>query len=99
MRWCRKDTFRLQYLCQFLSTSEERFTRLFHNATQSTPANFYNQLLMERSCELLRDGGIAVKAIGFELGFKTSSHFTVCFKRQFQITPQEYRQNYFKTLE
>ena len=78
MRWCRKDAFRLQYLCQFLGTSEERFTRLFHSATQSTPANFYNQLLMERSCELLRDAGVAVKTIGYELGFKTSSHFTRC---------------------
>lgn len=91
MRWCRKDAFRLQYLCQFLGTSEERFTRLFHSATQSTPANFYNQLLMERSCELLRDAGVAVKTIGYELGFKTSSHFTVCFKRQTGLTPQEYR--------
>ncbi len=91
MRWCRKDAFRLQYLCQFLGTSEERFTRLFHSATQCTPANFYNQLLMERSCELLRDAGIAVKTIGYELGFKTSSHFTVCFKRQTGLTPQEYR--------
>jgi AraC-like DNA-binding protein len=99
MRWCRKDSFRLQNLCQFLGTSEERFARLFQTATQHTPASFYNQLLMERSCELLRDGGIAVKAISYELGFKTSSHFTVCFKRQFRITPQEYRQNYYKGLE
>jgi AraC-like DNA-binding protein len=91
MRWCRKDAFRLQHLCQFLGTSEERFARLFHSATQSTPANFYNQLLMERSCELLRDAGVAVKTIGYELGFKTSSHFTVCFKRQTGLTPQEYR--------
>jgi two-component system response regulator YesN len=46
---------------------------------------------MERSCELLRDAGVAVKTIGYELGFKTSSHFTVCFKRQTGLTPQEYR--------
>ena len=91
MRWCRKDAFRLQQLCQILGTSEQRFTRLFHRATHSTPANFYNQMLMERSCELLRDAGVAVKTIGYELGFKTSSHFTVCFKRQMGLTPQEYR--------
>jgi AraC-like DNA-binding protein len=99
IRWCRKDAFRLHHLCEFLGTSEERFPRLFHGATQSTPANFYNQLLMERSCEQLRDAGVAVKTIGFELGFKTSSHFTVCFKRQTGMTPQEYRRRVLHELE
>ena len=91
MRWCKKDAFRLQHLCQFLGSSEERFTRLFLTATHTTPAHFYNELLMERSRELLRNPGVAVKAISFELGFKTSSHFIVSFRRQFGITPQEYR--------
>ena len=38
MRWCKKDAFRLQHLCRFLGSSEERFTRLFLAATHSTPA-------------------------------------------------------------
>jgi AraC-like DNA-binding protein len=98
MRWCKKDAFRVQHLCQFLSSSEERFTRLFMAATNSTPANFYNQLLLERSRDLLRDSGFAVKAISFELGFKTTSHFIVSFRRNFGITPQKYRQQYFGGL-
>lgn len=91
MRWCRKDSFRLQHLCRYLGTNEERFTRLFLAATRSTPANFYNRLLSDRGCELLQDAGLAVKTIGYELGFKTSSHFIVSFKRQTGLTPQEYR--------
>lgn len=98
MRWCRKDAFRLRNLCQFLGTSEERFARLFHTSTKSTPATFYNHLLMARGCELLQNPSIPIKAVGFELGFKTSSHFSVCFKRHFSVTPQEYRHGYFNAL-
>jgi AraC-like DNA-binding protein len=91
MRWCKKDAFRLHHLCRFLGSSEERFTRLFLAATHSTPAHFYNQLLMERARELLCEGTVAVKEISSELGFKTSSHFIVAFRRQFGLPPQEYR--------
>lgn len=91
MRWCKKDAFRLQHLCRFLGRSEERFTRLFLAATQSTPAHFYNQLLMERARELLCADDVSIKEIGFELGFKTSSHFIVAFRRQFGMSAQAYR--------
>jgi AraC-like DNA-binding protein len=91
MRWCKKDSFRLQHLCHFLGSSEERFTRLFLTAARATPAHFYNELLMERGRELLMDPQVAVKTISFELGFKTSSHFIVSFRRHFGMTPQDYR--------
>jgi AraC-like DNA-binding protein len=91
MRWCRKENFRLQHLCQFLGSSEERFTRLFLATTSHTPANFYNQLLLERARDLLRDSKLSIKEIGYELGFKTSSHFIAAFRREFATSPQEYR--------
>jgi AraC-like DNA-binding protein len=91
MRWCRKDAFRLERLCRFLGSSEERFTRLFLAATNNTPASFYNRMLMEHSRDLLRDPALSVKEVGYLLGFKTVSHFIVAFRRQFGSPPQEYR--------
>ena len=92
MRWCRKDHFRLQFLCQFLGSSEERFARLFFASTQHTPANFYNRMLLDRAQTMLRNHRLSVKEIGFELGFKTSSHFIASFRREFNVSPQEFRQ-------
>jgi AraC-like DNA-binding protein len=92
MRWCRKQNFRLQPLCRFLGTSEERFTRLFLASTHQTPAAFYNRMLLERACELLADRALSVKEIAFELGFKTSSHFVTAFRRHHAISPQKYRE-------
>lgn len=92
MRWCRKDEFRLQHLCRYLATSEERFTRLFRSATGSTPAHFYNRLLLERGRDLLQAGSMAVKEVSYELGFRTPSHFVAAFRREYGQTPQAARQ-------
>jgi len=91
MRWCRKDGFRLQRLCRFLGSSEERFTRLFLAATNSTPARFYNQMLLAHGRDLLLDHGLSVKEVGGLLGFKSSSHFIRSFRRRFGRSPQEFR--------
>jgi AraC-like DNA-binding protein len=91
MRWCRKDSFPIQHLCRFLGTSEERFNRLFRAATNDSPANFYNRLLLDRGCALLEDPALSVKEISYQLGFKTPSHFVVTFRRKFGTTPQDYR--------
>ena len=89
---CRKETFRLQALCRYLGISQERFNRLFSASTNVTPANFYNRMLLERGRELLGDKRLSIKEISFELGFKTTSHFGVAFRREFAASPQEYRQ-------
>ena len=92
MRWCRKDAFRLQHLCRFLGTSEERFTRLFRAAIHASPAGFYNRMLLERGKDLLGDRHLSIKEVSYLLGFRTSSHFVAAFHRQFGLTPLEYRQ-------
>ena len=91
MRWCRKDAFRIQHLCRYLGTSEERLNRLFRGATNESPANLYQSLLLEEASEMLSSTGMAVKEVSYELGFKTPSHFVVSFRRQYGCTPQEYR--------
>jgi AraC-like DNA-binding protein len=92
MRRCRKGAFRLQHMCRFLGISKERFTRLFLASTNHTPASFYNRMLLERGRELLNDQSLSIKEISFQLGFKTTSHFIVAFRREFPASPQEYRQ-------
>ncbi len=91
MRRCPKDAFRLQTLCRYLGSSEERFTRLFRATTGESPARFYNRMLLERGRVMLTNPELSTKRIGLELGFKTSSHFIAAFRRQFGKPPQEYR--------
>jgi AraC-like DNA-binding protein len=91
MRWCRKDAFRLKHLCGLLGSSEERFARLFRAATDCSPATFYNRLLLERARDILRDPSLSIKEVGFEVGFRTTSHFIAAFRQRFGASPNEYR--------
>ncbi|MGO8696570.1 MAG: helix-turn-helix domain-containing protein [Limisphaerales bacterium] len=91
MRWCRKDVFCLQRVSSFIGSSEERFARLFQATTQATPAAFYNRLLLERGRDLLLETRQSVKEVGFQLGFKTPSHFVAAFRLQFGSSPQDFR--------
>jgi transcriptional regulator GlxA family with amidase domain len=94
MRSCRKENFRLQFLCRFLGSSEERFTRLFQCSTQQTPASFYNNMVLERACGLMANHMLSIKEIAFELGFKSSSHFIATFRRKYAVSPQKYREQF-----
>jgi AraC-like DNA-binding protein len=91
MRWCRKDDFRLDQLSRMLGISESRFTRLFRASANEGPAAFFNRILLCRASALLRDRSLSVKEISYDLGFKTASHFVASFRRQFGVTPQNYR--------
>ncbi len=91
MRWCRKDNFRLQHLCRFIGSSEERLNRLFLASTRHTPASFYNRMLLERGQALLLDPQASVKEVSFQLGYKNCSHFIAAFRKEFAVTPQAYR--------
>jgi AraC-like DNA-binding protein len=91
MRWCRKDDFRLDHLSRLLGVSEVRFSRLFRASANESPASFFNRILLHRSIDLLRDRSFSVKEVGYQLGFKTSSHFVVAFRREYGTTPQHYR--------
>lgn len=91
MRSCRKEAFRVEHLCSFLGSSEENFTRLFSASLGRPPASFYNRMLLERGRDLLCDSNLSIKEISFELGFKTTSHFIVAFRREFNFSPQKYR--------
>ena len=97
MRLCRKENFRLEKLCAFLGMSEERFARLFVASTDQTPANFYNRLLIEQAAGLLTLPKRSIKEIGFDLGFRTSSHFNVSFRRVYGVSPQRYREQHLVT--
>jgi len=91
MQWCRKEEFRIQRLCRFLGTSEEKFTRLFRATTGDSPASFYSRFLLNRSTSLLVSNAPSIKEVGYALGFKTTSHFVAAFRRQFGVTPMQFR--------
>lgn len=56
-----------------------------------TPSSFFRTYKLNRAAELLKSGKHTVSEIADLCGFSTQSHFSVVFKKQFGVTPTEYK--------
>ena len=69
-------------------------TKLYYKIkglTGETPSNFFRTYKLNRAAELLKSGKYTVSEIADKCGFSTQSHFSVVFKKQFGVTPTEYK--------
>ena len=69
-------------------------TKLYYKIkglTGETPSSFFRTYKLNRAAELLKSGKHTVAEIADMTGFSTQSHFSVVFKKQFGVTPSEYK--------
>lgn len=76
-----------------LGMNERTFTRLFRAQMNQSPHRYRMQRRMESACELLTRTGFSVKEIAFQLGFCNSFYFCSQFRREFGMTPTQFRRN------
>lgn len=74
-----------------LNISPGRFHLLFRSTTGVSPAQYFQELILERASGMLTSTGSSVKEIGYELGFCSPSHFCATFKRQYGVSPLAFR--------
>lgn len=72
-------------------------TRLFNKIkaiTGLTPNEYILQMKMKKSLLLLAgEERLTIAEIAYQLGFSNPAYFSKCFKKQYGMTPQEYRKN------
>ena len=73
--------------------AEYYFSRKFKRETGMTPAEYIREKRLQKAALLLITTNQDVKQIGTSLGFCTHSFFSDCFRRQYGITPSQYRQS------
>ena len=69
-------------------------TKLYYKIkglTGETPSSFFRTYKLNRAAELLKGGKYTVSEIADMTGFSTQSHFSVVFKKQFGVTPSEFK--------
>lgn len=69
-------------------------TRLFSqikNITGMTPNDYILHVKLNKSLILLSDHSLTIGEIAYELGFSSPAYFSKCFKKQFGVTPADYR--------
>ena len=78
-------------ITQMLYISRTKLYYKIKGLTGETPSNFFRTYKLNRAAELLKDGKYTVSEIADKCGFSTQSHFSVVFKKQFGVTPTEYK--------
>ncbi|WP_353139628.1 DNA-binding response regulator, partial [Pseudopedobacter sp.] len=52
---------------------------------------FIMDIRMKRAAQLLQESDLTISEISYSIGFNNPKHFSICFKKQFDITPTEFR--------
>ena len=81
-------------LSQNLHVTRRTLERRFRAATQFSPASYLQRVRVERSRQLLEQGGVSVDEVAERVGYRDRKSFSELFARQVSMTPLEYRRRY-----
>ena len=79
------------HITKMLYISRTKLYYKIKGLTGETPSSFFRTYKLNRAAELLKGGKHTMAEIADMTGFSTQSHFSVVFKKQFGVTPTEYK--------
>lgn len=74
----------LAHICHF---SDYHFMRFFKKYMNMTCVEYINNLRLEKSVELLKQGNSSVMDVSLSVGFHNASYFHRAFKKKYHMTP------------
>ncbi|MBB6462406.1 helix-turn-helix domain-containing protein [Flammeovirga kamogawensis] len=81
----------IDYLTVECGLSESRLRFLFKKIFGATIHQYHQDVRLDKSRMLLREGKKTMSMIALDLGFSSSSHFTLAFKKKYSITPKDFK--------
>jgi len=89
------ESVRLGFLARHIAwTSIGHLERLFREEYGTTFTEYLRQLRMQKAVELLTRSTLPVARIAARVGYEDGSRFAQHFRRQFGLTPREYRRRF-----
>jgi AraC-like DNA-binding protein len=78
-------------LTDMMKISRSKFYYKVKGLTGETPAVFFRSYKLNRAAELLKEGKYNISEVADLTGFTSLSHFSTSFKKQFGISPSDYK--------
>lgn len=79
------------YIAGCVNYSASHFGQIFLKKTGHSPLNYFNQLKIQKACQMLDFSDMKIKEIANELGFYDQYHFSKTFFKITGETPSQYK--------
>ena len=87
---------KLDTLAEHAGFSAYHFHRIFRESIGEPVKEYVRRLRLEKAAYRLKVSEEAILRLALESGFKTHESFTRAFRRQFGVTPNEYRDHFLR---
>jgi signal transduction histidine kinase/DNA-binding response OmpR family regulator/ligand-binding sensor domain-containing protein len=77
-----------------MAVSPSTLLRKFKAIIGESSEKFIRTIRLKRAAQLLQKSQFTVTEICYDVGFSSQKHFSTTFKKQFELTPSEYRKKY-----
>lgn len=94
-----KDDITVNDIASSMYISTNYFSRLFKRITGEGCNNYIIKKRMEKAKSLLENTNTKIGTIALNVGYKDTNYFSLAFKKQTGLSPKEFRENRFKTVE
>lgn len=85
------EDFTIDYLGKEIGLSTRQLSRKLKALINQTPNDFIKSIRLQRAAELLKQDAGNVSDVAFKTGFTSTAYFVANFKKQYGITPGEYK--------
>jgi|GEM_PF-1049619 len=75
-------------LAKSVAFSKSKLKSKFKEVTGKTTYQYYLDVKMEKARSILQGNTVSISHLAFEMGFKSSSHFSQAFKKHFGVPPK-----------
>ena len=87
------ETLDLKTLANEAALSDFHFHRIFKALKGEAIGGYITRLRLEATARLLRYTSLTIEEIAFNIGYETPASLSKAFKKQYGISPTEYRRN------
>lgn len=82
--------FTIDVLSDELNIQRNKLFKKINALTGVTPLYFVRLIRLKRACQLLKDSGLTVAEVAYQVGYNSPKRFAQHFKNEYGMTPSEY---------
>jgi YesN/AraC family two-component response regulator len=88
------DKFNIKEFSSELAMSPSTLLRKIKAITGEPSDGFIRKIRLKRAAQLLQKSQLLITEICYSVGFSSQKHFSTAFKKQFDLSPSEYKKKY-----